>query len=425
MSPCLGVQMFIAIESGRTEMVRDGITIKPGSVFLILINALIVFAAFSLMAAPARAELRATHFEISAAKERTTISLRLDQEPSLRWFQLSAPYRLVVDLPKTAFALERDALKGAGIVSGIRFGDAGEGRSRLILTMSQPFAVERLDVREADGARKLVVEVKKTSPSAFKEALEGQVGSTASISAQVDKPAQGKRFTIIVDAGHGGFDGGAKGKNGAIEKDVTLAFARELELKLKESPNYDVQMTRSDDRFLRLDERVEFARTRTADLFISIHADTIRFKGLRGATVYTGSDKASDAEAEALAERENLSDHIAGLPATEENPDVNDILHDFVRRETQGFSTNVAGYLVRHLSKSVGVINNPHRHARFKVLRAPDVPSVLIELGYLSNASDEKSLTDPAWRKKAAASIAAAVNEYSALRTDTALGPGN
>src|SRR6185312_12827095 len=135
---------------------------------------------------------------------------------------------------------------------------------------------------------------------------------------------------IVIDPGHGGIDGGAESSNGTIEKNVTLAFAKELKEKLAATGRYDLFMTRDDD-------RVRIARQHAADLFISIHADTINLKGIRGATVYTVSDKASDAEAQALADRENLSDQLAGIEIKNDSPEVTDILVDLIRRETHSF----------------------------------------------------------------------------------------
>ena len=162
---------------------------------------------------------------------------------------------------------------------------------------------------------------------------------------------------------------------------------------------------------------MRIARQHEADLFISIHADTINRKGIRGATVYTVSDKASDAEAEATADRENLSDTLAGIDVKEENHEVADILVDLIRRETHTYSVRFARSLVDELSPAVELINNPHRSAGFKVLRAPDVPSVLVELGYLSNAKDEEQLRDPDWRDKAADRIAAAIDLFAGVKT--------
>ena len=182
---------------------------------------------------------------------------------------------------------------------------------------------------------------------------------------------------------------------------------------------YIVHMTRTTDEFLRLDDRVRIAREKGADLFISIHADTIRFKDIRGATVYTVSDKASDAEAQALADRENLSDQLSGVDVGTENHEVADILVDLIRRETHTFSIRFARTLVGEMADSVGLINNPHRFAGFKVLKAPDVPSVLVELGYLSNAKDEEQLRNPEWRSKAVTSISNAIAAFAASRAAT------
>ena len=205
--------------------------------------------------------------------------------------------------------------------------------------------------------------------------------------------------------------------SGAQEKDVTLTFAKELRDTLAATGKYELFMTREDDEFIALDDRVRIARQHGADLFISVHADTIRLKGIRGATVYTVSEKASDAEAQALADRENLSDQLAGIEIADEQAEVADILIDLIRRETHTFSMRFARSLVGELSTTVGLINNPHRSAGFKVLKAPDVPSVLLELGYMSNAKDEQQLLSVEWRSKAAASIASAVEHFASART--------
>ncbi len=226
--------------------------------------------------------------------------------------------------------------------------------------------------------------------------------------------AQADKFTVVIDPGHGGIDGGAKSSAGTVEKEITLAFGLELKKKLEDTGRYTVLLTRDSDVFLPLNDRVEFARQHDAKLFISIHADTIRVKGLRGATVYTVSDEASDAEFAALADRENLADAMGGIKIEEENQDVADILVDLIRRETHGFSVSFARTLLDQLAQSVKLINNPHRHARFRVLRAPDIPSVLVELGYLSNAEDEEQLRSADWRAKTAVSIVEAVESFAA-----------
>lgn len=376
----------------------------------------VLFFFILAFASPVHALSKATNFDISGDSDRTTVEIALDQDPDLRWFLLSRPYRLVIEMPETAFAFQPGSLKSVGLVNGIRYGKAAEGRSRIILTGRKPFSVEKVDVQpnsEASGYT-LNIDLQKSTDSAFQADMTEQASATSAIQPHSDAlPEPVKPFTVVLDPGHGGFDGGAEGVSGTNEKDITLAFAQELKERLASTPNFKVVMTRETDVFLRLDDRVKVAQDNAADLFISIHADTIRFKGLRGATVYTGSERASDAESQALADRENLADQIGGVASIDESHEVADILFDFVRRETQDYSVHVAKDLVRELGKSVGVINNPHRHARFRVLRAPDVPSVLIELGYLSNVEDESSLLDPQWRAKAVDSIASAVEKFA------------
>ncbi|WP_421913238.1 N-acetylmuramoyl-L-alanine amidase [Mesorhizobium sp.] len=380
----------------------------------------------------ADAPLKATGYKMAGDATKMRIVMNFDREPDLKWFLLRGPNRLVVDLQNTKFALDAKDLKARGLVKAVRLGDLGEGVSRLILTGKGPFAVDKLDVLKNDDGTgyRLAIEMSAASEREFDEALANQAlttGSTVSTEKgeRVGKgptTAAGHRFTIVLDPGHGGVDGGAEGLNGTIEKNVTLAFATELRDKLAATGNYNVFMTRDTDEFLRLDDRVRIARQHEADLLISIHADTISVKGIRGATVYTVSDKASDPQAQALADRENLSDQLAGMEIKDDNKEVTDILIDLIRRETHGFSMSFAHTLVGQLSTSVGLINNPQRSAGFRVLKAPDVPSVLVELGYLSNAKDEAQLLDADWRGKAAQSITNAVALFAAAKAENRTG---
>jgi N-acetylmuramoyl-L-alanine amidase len=196
------------------------------------------------------------------------------------------------------------------------------------------------------------------------------------------------------------------------EKTVTLAFAKALTERLNKEKGLHAFLTREDDTFISLSERVVIARQQGAKLFISLHADTLRQKDIRGATVYTISDRASDKLAESLAERENLSDGIAGLEIKDEPTEVTDILIDLTRRETQAFSIQLAENVLKSFKGQIDVINNPLRHAGFRVLQAADVPSILLELGFLSNPKDEELLTDPEWQNKTADLIAKAVDSY-------------
>jgi N-acetylmuramoyl-L-alanine amidase len=216
-----------------------------------------------------------------------------------------------------------------------------------------------------------------------------------------------------VDAGHGGIDTGAIAKGGTVyEKTITLAFAKAIADQLNERPGIKAFLTRDKDVFLSLGERVEIARQRGANLFISVHADTLRQKSIRGATVYTISDKASDKLAGELAQRENTSDETAGVEPAKEPSEVNDILIDLTRRETQAFSISLANDVVKSFKGQIDLINNPHRSAGFRVLTAPDVPSILMELGFLSNKEDEKLLTSSEFRDKIAVLVSNAVESY-------------
>jgi N-acetylmuramoyl-L-alanine amidase len=366
--------------------------------------------------------LEAHDYKMAGDATQMRVVINFDQEPEPRWFLLRSPYRLVIDLPKTSFAIDPKELKARGLIKNVRYGHINDKTSRLIIEAKGPFALDKVDIvqnEDSDGYR-LMAEISSASQQAFDEALAEQAQTTGSTETTPKSERlglrtgrAGQRFTIVIDPGHGGIDGGANGLSGTVEKDITLTFAKELRDRLRADGRYNVFMTREKDEFLRLDDRVRIAREHEADLFISIHADTIRLKGIRGATVYTVSEKASDAEAQALADRENLSDQLAGIEIEEENHEVADILVDLIKRETHSFSMRFARSLVGELSTTVGLINNPHRFAGFRVLKAPDVPSVLLELGYLSNAKDEQQLTSAEWRGKAAASISKAIEIFA------------
>ena len=366
--------------------------------------------------------LEAHDYKMAGDATRMRVVINFDTEPDPKWFLLRGPHRLVIDLPKTKFAIDPKELKARGLIKNVRYGHINDGTSRLILEAKGPFVVDKLDILPNEGSPgyRMVADMSAAPQSAFDDALAVQAQTTGSTQATPKSERlglrtgrDGQRFTIVIDPGHGGIDGGAAGPTGTVEKDITLTFAEELRDKLRADGRYNVFMTREKDEFLRLDDRVKIAREREADLFISIHADTIRLKGIRGATVYTVSDKASDADAQALADRENLSDQLAGIAVEEEDHQVADILIDLIKRETHSFSMRFARSLVGELSTTVGLINNPHRFAGFKVLKAPDVPSVLLELGYLSNAKDEEQLKNAEWRGKAAISVSKAIEKFA------------
>jgi N-acetylmuramoyl-L-alanine amidase len=233
--------------------------------------------------------------------------------------------------------------------------------------------------------------------------------------APATEPANGRRV-VVIDPGHGGIDPGAISRGGTAEKDVVLAFSEALKAALEASGHYDVHLTRSEDVFLSLRERVQVARQHNAQLFIAIHADSLSRGAARGATVYTLADKASDAEAEALAHKENRSDIIAGVDLVAESEQITGILIDLAQREAKNHAVIFAKHLVNQLKPVTRLNSRPIRSAGFRVLMAPDVPSVLFELGYLSNRSDETLLLSPEWRSEVATAMAAAVDRYFATQ---------
>jgi len=226
-----------------------------------------------------------------------------------------------------------------------------------------------------------------------------------------------RRRVVVIDPGHGGVDPGTHGKSGVLEKDVVLQFGKELAKRLRDTGRYDVYMTRDRDLFIPLRDRVAISRRHGADLFISIHADSIAKTSVSGMSVYTLSETASDKEAAALARKENLSDAIAGIDFRGESPEVAGILIDLAQRETKNYSSRFAKSVVDHARTATPLLERTHRFAGFVVLKAPDVPSVLIELGFLTNRSDEKNLTSPAWRTKVSSSLVSAVNRYFGERS--------
>ncbi|MDO5895253.1 MULTISPECIES: N-acetylmuramoyl-L-alanine amidase [unclassified Agrobacterium] len=359
---------------------------------------------------------------IAGNEARTRVVIDFAEEPEFEVHYLDSPERIVVDLPSTDFAFPAKDLEAAGLFRDVRFGTMDEGRARIVLTAKKPVRLAISEVQpnsEGNGVR-LVLDAEITDKATFANLVKDQSWQPPSpvTTASVDGVVSGKsdrqaQFIIAVDAGHGGIDNGAQGgKTGTHEKDITLAFAKELTERLNKEPGIQAVLTRESDEFLALSERVQIARQKGANLLISLHADTLKQKGIRGATVYTISDRASDRMAAELAERENLSDELAGVAMPASQPEVADILLDLTRRETQAFSVTLAGNILASFEGQIGLINNPHRYAGFRVLQAPDIPSILLEMGFLSNPEDEKLLLDVEWRKKLADVMAKAVGKY-------------
>lgn len=403
--------------------------------FVIILMALLavatpVRAAFSAPTGADDAMQFAFEMRIAGDATRTRIVLEFEDKPEFSYHYLDAPHRVVVDLPETVFGFSEQAAEPRGLLTDVRYGTMAPGRSRMVFTASGPFEVDESSVVEDDDVNsfRLVLDMKSISHDEFAAVLAKQQWYEAE-QGESTEPAPGSaldptnRFTVVIDPGHGGIDGGARGRNGLEEKEVTLNLAVVLKERLSKDSGMDVFLTRTDDRFVSLGDRVRFARENGADLFVSLHADSIRLRKIRGATVYTLSEKASDDYARDLAQRENKSDAIAGLSFEDEPERVADILIDLMRRETKMFSVRFADSVVESLDGNVELINNPHRYAGFRVLRAPDVPSILVEIGYLSNAEDEKLLQDEKWLAEMAGLLAKAVDNFRGLVNGGGEGP--
>lgn len=358
----------------------------------------------------------ATDMRIEQHGETVRLSLALSEVvPVEAWVQ-AAPDRVIVELPSTNFQIQPSARKNAGFVSGYRYGLFTTDKARIIIDLSQPATIVKAEARTARGGLgELTIELRKVGRAEFlAEAAKARPASRAMVAPVPARPAGETRRTIVIDPGHGGIDPGTVVASIA-EKSVVLNFGLALKEQLESSGRYRVVMTRDDDSFVPLADRVRIGQDEKADLFISIHADSLtQAQEVRGATVYTRSERATDAEAAKLAAKENEADAAGGLETSEEVQDVAGILIDLARRETRTFSGVFARNLVDKLGASVRMHKIPLRSARFWVLSAPDVPSVLIELGYMSSPKDAALLTSAEWRGKAVGAVGAAVDEYFA-----------
>jgi N-acetylmuramoyl-L-alanine amidase len=350
---------------------------------------------------------------------------------------LASPYRVIIDLSDVKLNLPKGRGKESkGLVKGYRYGRVEPYGVRIILDVKGPVLVDKASIWPArDGSPpRLVVELTKTDRNTFLVKQRQQMNSRAaarrtakggkSAALSLPKPKRKKsrkaKRVIVIDPGHGGIDPGAVSKTGLKEKDMVFAFSKTLRDKLKKTGRYQVIMTRSVDSYVPLKKRVDIGRKKNADLFISVHADSLtgRYaKSVAGATVYTLSEEASDAEAKALAAKENRSDIIAGVELPSQSNDVTNILIDLAQRETKNLSIGFADTLLTSLSGKTKIRKKGRRYAGFRVLKAPDVPSVLIELGYMTHPEDVKRLKSPSWRSKVAGAVAKAVDMYFVKRT--------
>lgn len=395
----------------------------------------------------------------------TRFVLDLDQSVPFRVFTLADPYRVIVDLPELDWrAADAVIQRPVGAIQSFRHGMFRPGNARIVLDLTGPAAVrEAFVIPPRDGAGwRFVLDLEPVSHAVFMQTQgtppestldkmiaavpgrpqaapavaqatvqpqlahetpqpQGQAQAQAQPAPQLaslptapapDKRPLNRRPVVVIDPGHGGVDPGAISVSGMHEKTLTLMMARQAKATIERYGRYKVVLTRDKDIFVPLRERVSRARAAGADLFISLHADAIADSSIAGLSVYTLSEKASDKEAAALADKENKADLIAGLDLSHESPEITNILIDLAQRETMNLSAGFASDMVDEISRVTKLLRNTHRFAGFAVLKAPDVPSVLVEMGYLSNEREEQLLRTPAYRAKLADALARSVDRY-------------
>jgi N-acetylmuramoyl-L-alanine amidase len=375
---------------------------------------------------------------IGEHEDRTRLVIELSDPVNLRSFTLDNPARVVIDMPQVAWRLGAPPRpSGKGAVKGYRYGLFRTGNSRMVIDLNQPVSVsDALVIPPSAGfGYRVVIDLFPSSPGKFAAAagwpadLKARETDAERLAALIaapqpsSRPAGEKGKIIVIDPGHGGLDSGTSGVNGLAEKDLVLAEGLRLAKALK-SRGYTVHMTRDSDAFIPLRERVAIGRGDKADLFISLHADSNPDSDVSGLSIYTLSDGRSDREAAALARRENQSDIIAGVDLSAENSPVAPILIDLAQRDTINKSSLFATIALKRLAGATDILaRSPHRSASLAVLVAPDVPAVLIELGYLSNHDDAAQMNTDAWRARVAQGIADSVDRHFAPTQAAADGP--
>jgi N-acetylmuramoyl-L-alanine amidase len=356
--------------------------------------------------------------------DRTRLVIELSDPVNLRTFALANPDRVVIDMPEVTWRLGAPPRpSGFGSVKSYRYGQFRTGNSRMVIDLNQPVTVsDALVLPPSSGfGYRVVIDLFPTTRPKF-DALAGWPADlkkrdsdaeklAAMIAAQQSPAAKSSGTKIVVlDPGHGGLDAGTIGVNGLMEKDLALAEGLKLR-KLLQARGYTVVMTRDNDSFIPLRQRVSIARAHRADLFIALHSDSNPDPDTTGTSIYTLNDGRSDREAAALARRENQSDIIAGVDLSGDNNPVAPILIGLAQRDTRNKSSEFATNALKSISQVTGLLaHSPHRSASLAVLVAPDVPAVLIELGYLSNRGDATQMNTDAWRTRVAEAIADAVD---------------
>ena len=370
---------------------------------------------------------------LAGDETKTRLVVDLDRRIEVRAFALANPYRVIVDMPQVTFTFpDKTGEKGRGLIKAFRYGLVMQGGSRIVIDLFKPARIDRAQVLDPANEQpaRLVLDLAATDRDTFMRTLALNNRPSDRGPRPRDPEPEAKtadtRPLVVLDPGHGGPDHGTRlAPTDSPEKTIVLEFCLTLKEKLEKTGKYRVAMTRTDDTFIALADRVSFARDRKASLFISVHADALeRGDGdAQGATIYTLSETASDAAAASLAEVENRADVIAGLDIAPEATDVADILIDLAKRETKTFSLQFARTLVGEMRNATRMHKEPMRSASFVVLKAPDIPSVLVELGYVTNKQDLKSMTSDAWRTKVTDSVMQALGTFFNVHTVGATRP--
>ncbi|WP_120497061.1 N-acetylmuramoyl-L-alanine amidase [Kiloniella sp. EL199] len=363
--------------------------------------------------------------------DKTRFVMELSEEPAYRIFTLPDPYRIVIDLPKLNWKVPKNKVpRATGAVQALRFGLFEPNISRVVLDARYPVSISSaflLPPKEGHKHR-LVVDIKRVSAATYKSSgeqkrqltsvkplkEETQVAATPVVPTLIAPKTTKKKSkkVIVIDPGHGGVDPGAIGVSGIQEKNLALSYAKSLKAVLEKSGRYKVVMTRNSDTSLALRQRVGIAQKADGDLFISLHANKHPSSRVRGFSVYSLSEKGSDKEAEALAAKENKADIIIGFDLSEQSADVSKILIDLAQRETNNQGKQFANVLVGEMKREAKLLGRPHRSAGFAVLKSPVIPSVLVELGYMSNRQEERLLRSDKHRERLVTAISRAVDQY-------------
>ena len=342
----------------------------------------------------------------------------LDAQANIKLSHLTNPARLVIDVENASFdtGVQNKIFTKTGFISSIRTGKPTPNVSRIVLDLPSPDVTEKHFTLppQAGASWRFVIDLTNNSPQVGIKAFSNDaqaVATQAPAKTETAKKSVTKKKIVMLDPGHGGQDPGAISRSGKYEKDLTLKMAKETRT-LLEKAGYRVVLTREKDIYITLRGRIEKAHKANADLFISIHADSAASSAAKGLSVYTISEKASDQEAAALAESANKADILFGMDLSEYQPEVGNILIDFAKTYTMDQSAKYADEVVKEMAKEVTLRPKAHRYAGFAVLKSPNIPSVLLEMGYLSNKEEDKLLQKEAYRNKLSKALVRAVNTY-------------